>query len=263
MNQKILSNRLIIVILSITALLIINTMLWAQAEGAKRALGFFDVWLLSRVWVGAIFCLIGLVLLVKSRVTQKLRFFFLALMFSVFAILPVLPLGKFAQGLGVHPSPVCTITNPFLFINAGKAVPVIFLSILTSMLILTVIGNKLFCGWVCPIGALQEIFHRIPLPNKFKIKLPFKITNSIRIVIFILFIIITFTAGISIYEYFNPFEFLHWGFESLAIAVIIITFIASLFLFRPFCYLVCPFGLLSWIFEHFSIIKIRVNKNLC
>ena len=249
---------LIIISLTISAL-------FAQTGGdaANKLTQFFGFWLLPRVWIGAIFCLAGLWIFMKSNLTRNLRFIFLFIIFFVFAIFPALPLGKLNYGMGIHPSPMCTVTKPFPFINAGSTVPVIFISLLVSMLILTVIGNKLFCGWVCPIGALQEIFHRVSLSDKLKIKLPFKLTNLIRITIYVIFIIIIFSTGIGIYDYFNPFEFLHWQFGLFASIILSLTLIASLFIFRPFCYLICPLGMVTWTFEHFSFIKIRVNKDKC
>jgi len=247
----------------VVLLLLITTTLWAEDQGARRSTGFFDILLLPRVRVGAIFCLIGLGFLMKSRVHRNVRLLSLTVIFFVFGILSVLPLGKFARGMGLHPSPVCSITRPFQFLNAGRAVPVVFLAILTSIAILTLVGNKLFCGWVCPIGAIQEIFHRIPLSKKLKIKLPFRITNLCRTVIFVAFVAIVFSAGINIYDYFNPFEFLHWGFEPTAIAVLLVTLVAGLFIFRPFCYLMCPIGLFTWVLEHLSLIKVRVSKHKC
>lgn len=264
MRRYIDSKRSIILILILSIILLAISTLFSQTNVRNNKLPqFFEFWLLSRVWVGAIFCLIGLVLLYKTKLKHNLRFLFLFIIFFVFAIFPTLPLGKFNYGMGIHPSPMCIITKPFLFLNAGRTVPIIFLSLLASILVLTIIGNKLFCGWVCPIGALQEIFNRAPLANKLKIKLPFKLTNLIRISIFVIFVVIIFSTGIGIYDYFNPFEFLHWQFELFASLFLSMTLIASLFIFRPFCYLICPLGMVTWIFEHFSFIKIKVNKDKC
>ncbi|MHC4182895.1 MAG: 4Fe-4S binding protein [Planctomycetota bacterium] len=255
--------KLRLILSTITVLLLIATIAWAESDGGRRSIGFLDVLLLPRVWVSAIFCLIGLGLLMKSWVCRNMRLLFLAAAFFAFGILPALPLGRFAWGMGLHPSPVCSITKPFLFLNAGWQVPVIFLTILAFISVFSIIGNKLFCGWACPIGAIQELFNHIPLPKKFKIMLPFRITNSVRTVIFIAFITLVFTIGISIYDYFNPFHFLHWRFEVLAITVMIMTLVAAIFIFRPFCYLICPIGLFTWVLEHFSLLKVKVNKHNC
>ncbi|MBC8553098.1 MAG: 4Fe-4S binding protein [Candidatus Brocadiales bacterium] len=243
-------------------LLSITTAIWASG-GGRRGIGFFDVMLLPRVWVGALFCLIGMGLMMKSWVHRNLRSIILGAVFFMFGILPALPLGRFTWGMGMHPSPVCAITKPFLFLSAGREVPVIFITILAFIAVFSIIGNKLFCGWACPIGAIQELFNQVPLNKKFKIILPFKVTNPIRIMIFIIFITLILAAGIGVYGYFNPFHFLHWGFELYTIMVMLIVLTASLFIFRPFCYLICPVGLFTWILEHFSLVKVKVNSHNC
>ncbi len=218
---------------AILVLLFITTDIWASGVG-RRSMGISDVILLPRIWVGALFCLIGMGLMMKSWVHRKLRLIILGAVFFLFGILPALPMGRFASGMGLHPSPVCAITKPFLFLSAGGGVPVIFITILAFIAVFSIIGNKLFCGWACPIGAIQELFNKIPLPEKFKVILPFKVTNPIRITIFIAFLTLVFTAGVGIYGYFNPFHFLHWQFEAMGILVFLVTLTASLFIFRPF-----------------------------
>jgi polyferredoxin len=248
---------------TMSVLLLMATIVWAGSGGGRRSIGFLDALLLPRVWIAAIFCTVGLGLLMKSWVVRNLRLVFLAVAFLVFGVLPVLPLGNFASGMGLHPSPICSITRPFQFLNAGYQIPVIFLTILGFISVFSIIGNKLFCGWACPIGAIQEIFHRIPLPKKLKLMLHFRITNPIRTAIFIAFMSLVFTIGISIYDYFNPFHFLHWSFETISVIAILVTLAASVFFFRPFCYLICPIGLFTWILEHFSLLRVKVDRNNC
>jgi polyferredoxin len=226
-------------------------------------MGFLDVWLLPRVWVSAIFCLIGLILLMTARVSHRLRLLVLPIIFFAFAVFWMLPLGDFTRGMGPHPSPLCVMTKPFVFAKAGYEVPVVFFAILAAFAILSVVGNKLFCGWVCPIGALQEIAHRIPLPDRLKIKLPFLTTNIIRGAVFAAFLVVLAVAELNIYDYANPFEMLHWSYELGALAALVLTSAAALFMFRPFCYLVCPLGMMTWALEHVSIVKVKVDKDAC
>ena len=180
------------ILLFIVFLMWITMPLWANQGQVRKPLGFFYFWTLPRVWVAALFCITGLILLVKSWVTRNVRLVFLPIILFVFGIFAALPLGSITKGMSMHPSPFCITEKPFLFLQAGKSIPLIFLSLLASVVILSVLGNKLFCGWVCPVGALQELVHRIPLPKKFKIKLPFKVTNSIRVGLFLLFLIVLF-----------------------------------------------------------------------
>jgi polyferredoxin len=252
-----------LLILTSVILLIFAGQIYGEDEVAKKPMSFWDVFLLPKIWVGAIFCLAGALLLVKARATRSLRLMFLPVIFFAFGVTAALPLGKFAAGMGLHPSPVCTVTKPLLFINAGRSVPVLFFGILAAITVFSVAGNKLFCGWVCPIGAIQELFHSIPVPGRSKIKLPFKITNWIRLLVFLVFIPLVFILGESIYDHINPFHALHWNFVLLDMIVLSVVLIASVFIFRPFCYLLCPMGLYTWLLEHISITRIRVNQELC
>ena len=257
------NKRIVFIALTTCFILLIISSFFSQSPNSGFFSKFLSFWSLHRVWIGVIFCLIGGIILWKARLKQNLRLGILSIIFFVFAILPALPLGDIAKGLGIHPSPMCIVSKPFLFMYAGKAIPIIFFSLLLSIIIITILGNKLFCGWVCPIGAIQEIFNRIPLSKKFKMKIPFKVTNLIRISLFVLYIGLIFLIGIGIYDYINPFEFLHWNFELWGLVIISMILITSVVIFRPFCYLVCPLGLITWFFEQISLVKIRIDEDSC
>jgi ferredoxin-type protein NapH len=243
--------------------MLLASSLWAQGRGAGRSLGLLDVLLLPRVWVGALFCLAGLVLLVRSRLSRSLRLAVLPVVFFVFGVSWMLPLGRFADGMGIHPSPICAATKPFLFLKEGYGVPIVFVGILLSIVVLSVLGNKLFCGWVCPIGAAQEACHRIPLPPRMKKVPSFRVSNTIRIGALAAFGVVMAVAGIGIYDYANPFEMLHWQVETGALVIFAATLATGAFVFRPFCYFLCPVGLLTWVFEHASLLRVRLNRDLC
>ncbi|MCK4349205.1 MAG: 4Fe-4S binding protein [Candidatus Krumholzibacteria bacterium] len=252
------------IILFSLVLLFLAALLWADEEGDHRpALGFWGIMAYPRYWMSLIFGLLGFILLWKVRFTRNLRLLFLPVIFFVFSLVKLLPLGTFARRLGLHPSPVCTLTKPFLFFEEGKVVPLVFWVSLLVITVLTLLGNKLFCGWVCPIGALQELIHRIPLPKRLKLKIPFRVANSIRVVIFALFILFVFMMGIEIYEYFSPFEALHWNLEAAGLIILGAVMLVALFIWRPFCYFVCPLGLLTWVLEQFSIFRVKVEPGIC
>jgi polyferredoxin len=42
-----------------------------------------------------------------------------------------------------------------------------------------------------------------------------------------------------------------------------VTVIVALFMFRPFCYLLCPIGLYTWVLEHISLTRMRLKKDDC
>lgn len=172
--------------------------------------------------------------------------------------------------LGKSPNPMESGVKVFKTMVGLYPDPINKVMAFIFFIILSVIGNKLICGWACPFGALQELFYSVPIFNKIKkVKLPFILTNSIRITIFIIMLLFLFgiigdKKGLVIYHYINPFNLFNLDFDYPTIlAVVVISLVGGLIIYRPFCNFICPFGLISWIFERVSIFKVRVNFDLC
>ncbi len=135
---------------------------------------------------------------------------------------------------------------------------------------LGIIGNKLICGWACPFGAMQELVYSLPILRSLKRwKLPFWLSNTIRgalliVMLLLLFGIVGGRKGFVIYHVLNPFNLFDLGFDEWLIPVtIIVSLVLSLFVYRPFCYLICPFGFLSWLTERFSLARVRIDLAGC
>jgi polyferredoxin len=176
----------------------------------------------------------------------------------------------FGLGFNSNPSPMGPLKDTIsLFGN----IPEIFhprLFALLTYLIIVVAANKFICSWVCQFGVLQDLLFRLNQNRNtdkvfFKqLKIPFILSNSIRIAFFSLTTIISSLWAINIIDPINPFavfsgleiKLFGWCFIGIILA-------ASIFVYRPWCHLFCPFGLLSWLFEKLSIYKIIVNYNTC
>ena len=135
---------------------------------------------------------------------------------------------------------------------------------------LAIVGNKVICGWACPFGSLQELIYSIPiLKNIKRRKIPFIISNSIRVLLFLVMLLFLFGVvggkeGFVIYHNLNPFNLFDLEFESMGIVLtIIIVLMASFVTYRPFCQLICPFGFLGWIAERCSVFCVRIDKDKC
>jgi len=186
--------------------------------------------------------------------------------------------GNLVSAFGMHPSPMCTITKPFLQ-GYGLRSPFIISFLVISFL--TLLGPKLFCGWVCPVGAAQELISMIS--DKFKIKqkkFSFKLANTIRIGILVVFFLVSATAFLkvkangnlipkSIYDYMNAFHGME--FESfnnlLGYAINYLPFILTIILaftfYRPFCHYICPIGIYTNILEHIAVFRISLKEKDC
>ncbi|MCX6693414.1 MAG: 4Fe-4S binding protein [Methanomicrobiales archaeon] len=112
---------------------------------------------------------------------------------------------------------------------------------LTFVFFLTLILGRFFCGYLCPVGAVQEIAYHTPVPK----------TNphqknafmAVRAIVFVLFLVMAFILSASLLAGFGVRDFFYL---SLTAGTFVFTFIVllSITLYRPFCRLVCPYGAL-------------------
>jgi len=135
---------------------------------------------------------------------------------------------------------------------------------------LAVIGNKLICGWACPFGALQELVYSLPLFRRAKRWRPsFLVTNVIRGALFAAMLLLLFGVvggkpGFLLFHWLNSFNLFNFDFDEWLIpATIVASLLLSLFTYRPFCQLVCPFGFVSWLAERLSLVRVRIDKEKC
>jgi len=171
--------------------------------------------------------------------------------------------------IGKSPNPMEGTVKVFKsIVGLYESVPP-YLMIFVLFLILAIIANKAICGWACPFGALEELIYTLPFFKKAKkYKIPFWITNTIRALLFVLFILMLYGVigrkGYVVYHEMNPFNMFEIAHATQTMMILITVYlIASFFIYRPFCRFICPFGLLSWIVEKFSITKIRIDFDRC
>ncbi|MEA3283193.1 MAG: 4Fe-4S binding protein [Euryarchaeota archaeon] len=206
--------------------------------------------------IGGLAALSGLILLKTIKINRDIRTLLMCAVFVLFGVLVIMH----------HPSPLRAVVDPITALATGGAITLEKATMLTFIGGLSLIGAKLFCGWVCPFGALQEIINRIPAPTGEKIKLPFKILNGIRISLFVISLIMILATGYDLYTYqniLNPFELFDWQFEVVLVVLVGAVLVTSVFVYRPFCYLVCPVGLLTWVLEQVSIFHVRIDMEKC
>ena len=220
---------------------------------------------------GALF-LGGLIYLLMLGIPEnapagKRRFHYPPMFYTLFMLASVIFTGFM---LGKSPNPMEGIVKVFKSMVGLYPDPFNKVKAFIFFIILAIIGNKIICGWACPMGALQELIYKLPLLKKIKSKkLPFVLTNTIRAGVFIIMLLFLFGVvgskrGMVIYHYINPFNLFNLEFElqSILIAVDIIL-VFSFFIYRPFCQFICPFGFVSWIAERISIFRIRIDKEKC
>ncbi len=137
----------------------------------------------------------------------------------------------------------------------------------------TLIVGAVFCGWLCPLGSVQDWVGKLGkrlFPKKYNRFVPYKldrILGYLRYVVLALVIIQTTRMINLVFTKVDPYYalFHFWTGEALvsAIVVLVVMLIASLFAARPWCRWLCPFGAVQGLLQLVSPWKIRRNEEVC
>ncbi|MCL6557422.1 MAG: 4Fe-4S binding protein [Firmicutes bacterium] len=128
---------------------------------------------------------------------------------------------------------------------------------------LSLIWGRIFCGWVCPVGAVQELMY----PSKKNAHLPEKIERGLKSLKYLLLLIIGYLSwhtGINLWGKYEPFKTL-FGLEGefLPLFLLGVTLFASLLIERPFCRYICPLGVILALTSRFSLYKLKARNERC
>lgn len=172
--------------------------------------------------------LLGLVL----YILKKFQFRYLLLLFSL-AIL-----GFYFGGCSC---PVGSIEKMFLN-PIGSKVFIASTFILAAVTVITLFKGRVFCGWVCPHGALQEFLYQKKIAIKISSSLDRKL-KYLKYVVLVLVVALALTLGTGILCTFEPFKSIYnLSATGFVLIIVILTLAFSVFIYRPWCRYICPFG---------------------
>lgn len=209
-----------------------------------------------------IFCLI--MLLTDVKLLSKKKKILLYLITTIFA-------GFILKGIPNVLVPVeftlITISQKGDLIHLLHPIAIFFLIMGTSFL-----AGRLFCGFACPIGTLQELVSTINFKsdlkaqkeNRFHFEFSPRISNKVRWVFTGSLFILASIWNLVFLRDFNPLSGFTLTFFIPFIGLLIVS-IASIFIYRPWCRFLCPFGAVSAFFGKFATITYRrtVDCNDC
>jgi polyferredoxin len=139
--------------------------------------------------------------------------------------------------------------------------------------LLAILFGPVFCGWVCPIGSLQEWIGKLGkrlFKKRFNGFLPASVDRWLRYLRYVVLawvMYMTAATGMLVFEAYDPYFTLFnlWSSEIAVsgIAILAATLVLSLFVERPFCKYGCPYGAVQGVFNLFRIFSITRNKPTC
>ena len=197
--------------------------------------------------------------------------------------------GKWKQfcnpGLNCYSCPAAGLSCPIGALQAVSGSMNFKLSFYVTGLLLAfgVLLGRAVCGWLCPFGLIQELLHKIPSPKR-KLKRGFLYIKYVVLVVFVIVLPITATNYMGMgkpafCQYICPAGTLEGGIPllsthaelrqtigplfSLKMAILLITIVGCIFIYRFFCRILCPLGAIYGLLNKISIYHLDVDMHKC
>ena len=158
--------------------------------------------------------------------------------------------------------PVGSISNIALAAaDSGYAVPLVVIAFFLLPLLFTLFFGRSFCGAVCPLGALQDLFAIKPL------RVPPAVEAGLRIFAYLYLVaaVLMAATGMSflICQY-DPFVTL-FRFNGRWIGwILLVCFLAiSVVIARPYCRFLCPYGVILRNLSRLSKWHVMITQEDC
>ena len=145
--------------------------------------------------------------------------------------------------------------------NTGYSIPLTALLFFIIPLLFALAYGRVFCAGVCPLGAIQELtgFRPLKLPLSVEIILAFVPFVYLGIAILFAstnsqFLICRYDPFVGIFRLDAPFTMIIFGALLL---------LAGIFVNRPYCRFLCPYGVLLNIFSRFAGKHLTITPAEC
>jgi len=179
--------------------------------------------------------------------------------------------------LNCHSCPLAIFACPIGIIGQFSALHLFPFLIMGILLLFGALIGRLFCGWCCPFGLLQELLYKIPSP---KIHIARHFKKLKYLILAVLVIALPFFLGTNTPLFFCklcppatiqsaiPWAIIRQELPELIPGLLRMTlFLAATILatvnLRAFCKILCPLGALMGIFNKFSLLFVIKNDVGC
>jgi polyferredoxin len=194
-----------------------------------------------------------------------------------------------AGAIGTSPESICPfggIETIVTFLTAGVFVPHVHSSNLVlaiAVLALAFLARGAFCGWICPLGFLQDLVAGFSAFIQRHVPVAFRGMRALRRAAaplaildrplrFLKYAVLawaiwgTAVFGVMVFRDVDPWiALLDIGRESVGFgtAILALTLVGSLFVDRPWCRYACPLGAANGLVARFSPVRLERSAAAC
>ena len=140
--------------------------------------------------------------------------------------------------------------------------------------------GRAVCGFLCPMGWLQELVHRIPFykKNRFRLDRPLRFVKYAVLLVMVVILPLAVKLTPFFCKYLCPSGTLAGVLLSLRsslvrsqlgplltwkFSVLLALTVLSLIIWRPFCKYLCPLGAFYGLFNRFSLLRLQLDGGKC
>ncbi len=145
--------------------------------------------------------------------------------------------------------------------DQGYAVPVVVIILFLLPLVLSLFWGRIFCGTACPLGAIQDIVLLKPLSVPYWLEVPLRLLGYVYLGMAVLlavtgagFIICRYDPFVSFFRFSGSLGALMLGGAFLVVGI---------FIGRPYCRFLCPYGILLRHLSRISKWKVKISSDEC
>ncbi|HEY9060355.1 MAG TPA: 4Fe-4S binding protein [Pseudobacteroides sp.] len=150
---------------------------------------------------------------------------------------------------GGCPSPIGSVQQIPIFFSSivqGKALD--WVVVLIVPIVFAIFFGRVYCGGVCPFGAVQEFVHKAGTKLRLNVQIKSgtdRILKNLRYIFLGGLFLLAIATGTAWLCRFDPFAALfNFNWTTITLVASVIMLIASFINSRPFCRYICPYGVL-------------------
>ena len=156
-----------------------------------------------------------------------------------------------------------------------------------TLMLFGLLLGRVICGWLCPVGMIQETLHRVPTPKLGKSRAT-RILSYLKYAVLAVFVLIipgaytfrnyavpafckyicpagTFEGAVGLLSHpanADKLSMLGFLFTNKFI-IMTLALTGSVFVYRIFCRFVCPLGAIYGLFSRIALIGVRIDTGNC